>query len=125
MVQDGEGSMDMNLLLFVALAAVSAGALAYGLLFSRVQSEKNIERRFETVRNAEADRNVVRASRDRVAEAAKRRKSVQDTLKDLEEKQKARGAGPAQAAAEGADPAGGPHHDDRASSISSRPRPAS
>lgn len=85
--------MDMNLLLFIALAAVSAGALAYGLLFSRVQSERTIERRFETVRNAEFDRTVVRAARDRVAEAAKRRKSVQDTLKDLEEKQKARGQG--------------------------------
>ena len=31
---------------------------------------------------------VVKASRDRLAEAAKRRKSVQDSLKELEEKQK-------------------------------------
>ncbi len=85
--------MDVNLLLFITLAGVSAGALAYGLLFSRVQNEKATERRFETVRNAEGDRNLVRASRDRTAEAAKRRKSVQDTLKELEEKQKARGQG--------------------------------
>jgi tight adherence protein B len=85
--------MDTSLILFVVLAAVSAGALAYGFLFSRVQNERQAERRFETVRNAETDRNVVRASRDRMAEATKRRKSVQDTLNDIEEKQKARGQG--------------------------------
>ena len=85
--------MDSSLILFVVLAAVSAGALAYGFLFSRVQNERQAERRFETVRSAETDRNVVRASRDRMAEATRRRKSVQDTLKDIEEKQKARGQG--------------------------------
>jgi len=85
--------MDSSLILFVVLAAVSAGALAYGFRFSRVQNERQAERRFETVRSAETDRNVVRASRDRMAEATRRRKSVQDTLKDIEEKQKARGQG--------------------------------
>jgi tight adherence protein B len=85
--------MDSSLILFVVLAAVSAGALAYGFLFTRVQNERQAERRFETVRTAETDRNVVRASRDRAAEATRRRKSVHDTLKELEEKQKARGQG--------------------------------
>ena len=45
------------------------------------------ERRLDTIKKAETDRIVVKASRDRVAEAAKRRKSVQDSLKELDAKQ--------------------------------------
>jgi len=79
-------------MLFVVLAACSAGAIAYALLFNRMETEKKVEKRLETVKKAETDRNVVKASRDRLAEAAKRRKSVQDSLKELEQKQKARDA---------------------------------
>src|SRR5262245_4095755 len=77
-------------LAFVALAACSAGAVAYALLFNRLETEKNVEKRLETVKRADTDRSAVKASRDRLAEAAKRRKSVQDSLKELEERQKAR-----------------------------------
>ncbi|HWK69112.1 MAG TPA: type II secretion system F family protein [Rhizobiaceae bacterium] len=82
--------MDGATLVFVALAALAAGAVAYAFLFNRMAAEKNVEKRLETVKRAEADRAGIKASRDRLAEAAKRRKSVQDTLKDLEEKQKLR-----------------------------------
>lgn len=84
--------LDMTVLVFVALAAMSAAALAYGLMFSTIENEKKAGRRLETVKRAETDRLVVKASRDRLAEAAKRRKSVQDTLKDLETRQKSRSA---------------------------------
>jgi tight adherence protein B len=77
-------------LAFVALAACSAGAVAYAFLFNRIETERNVEKRLETVKKADTDRSVVKASRDRLAEAARRRKSVQDSLKELEEKQKAR-----------------------------------
>jgi tight adherence protein B len=80
----------VNVLIFVALAAVSAGALAYALLFSSIENERKAGRRLSSVKQAETDRMAVKASRDRVAEAAKRRKSVQDSLKDLESKQKSR-----------------------------------
>lgn len=82
--------IDSAPLAFAALAALAAGALAYALLFNRIATEKNVEKRFETVKRAEADRVGAKATRDRLAEVAKRRKSVQDTLKDLEEKQKLR-----------------------------------
>jgi tight adherence protein B len=82
--------IDNTTLAFVALAAVSAGAIAYALLFNRIADERNAEKRLEAVRRADPDRASVKASRDRVAEAAKRRKSVQDSLKELEEKQKLR-----------------------------------
>lgn len=82
--------IDPTILAFVVLAGLSAGAVAYALLFGRISSEKQVGKRLETIKAAETDRSVVKASRDRLAEAAKRRKSVQDSLKELEEKQKVR-----------------------------------
>ncbi len=76
--------------LFILLAGCSAGAVAYAFLFNRIADEKNVGKRLETIKNAETDRGAVKASRDRLAEAAKRRKSVQDSLKELDEKQKSR-----------------------------------
>jgi len=82
--------IDNTILAFIALAGFSAGAVAYAFLFNRIADERKADRRLETVKRAETDRNVVKASRDRAAEIAKRRRSVQDSLKDLEEKQKVR-----------------------------------
>ena len=81
---------DATILVFVLLAGVSAGAVAYALMFNSITNERNTEKRLETVKRADTDRSVVKATRDRVAEAARRRKSVQDSLKDLEDKQKLR-----------------------------------
>ena len=80
--------LDGMVLAFVALAGCSAGAVAYAFLFNNIANEKNVEKRLETIKKADTDRTVVKASRDRLAEATKRRKSVQDSLKELEEKQK-------------------------------------
>jgi tight adherence protein B len=82
--------IDGMLLAFIALAACSAGAVAYAFLFNRIETEKNVGKRLDTVKKAETDRAAVKASRDRVAEVAKRRKSVQDSLKELDDRQKAR-----------------------------------
>ena len=81
--------IDITILAFIALAGCSAGAVAYAFLFNRIASENTAGRRLQTVKNAETDRSVVKASRDRVVEAAKRRKSVQDSLKELDAKQMA------------------------------------
>jgi tight adherence protein B len=80
--------IDSTVLAFVVLAGLSAGAVAYAFLFNRIGNEKQAGRRLETVKTLETDRSIVKASRDRVAEAAKRRKSVQDSLKELDQKQK-------------------------------------
>jgi tight adherence protein B len=80
--------LDAMVLAFVALAGCSAGAVAYAFLFNNIANEKNAEKRLETIKKADTDRMVVKASRDRLAEAAKRRKSVQDSLIELEQKQK-------------------------------------
>ncbi len=82
--------IDPTVLAFIVLAGFSAGAVAYALLFNRIADERKADRRLETVKRAETDRVVVKATRDKAAEVAKRRKSVQDSLKDIEEKQNVR-----------------------------------
>ncbi|MBS9719254.1 type II secretion system F family protein [Tianweitania sp. BSSL-BM11] len=84
--------MNSSVLLLVLLAGVSAGLVAYVFLFDRIAAEKKAGRRLQTVKSAETSRAKLKATRDRAAEIAKRRKSVQDSLKDLEEKQKIRDA---------------------------------
>lgn len=80
--------IDGTVLAFVVLAGFSAGAVAYAFLFTRISNEKQVGKRLETIKSAETDRSVVKASRDRAAEAVKRRKSVQDSLNELDAKQK-------------------------------------
>jgi len=82
--------LDTTVLVFVALAGLSAGAVAYAFLFKSIENEKKADRRLQTVKSAETDRSVVKAARERANEATKRRKSIQDSLKDLDEKQKAK-----------------------------------
>ena len=82
--------VDPTILAFIALAGLSAGGVAYAFLFNRISSERKVEKRLEIVKKAETDRNVIKASRDRASEVAKRRKTVQDSLKDLDDKQKLR-----------------------------------
>jgi tight adherence protein B len=79
--------MSLNVIAIVLLAAISAGSLAYVLLFSKVETEKKVATRLARVKNAEADTVKARSTRDRVQELSKRRKSVQDTLKEIERKQ--------------------------------------
>ncbi|HEV7307319.1 type II secretion system F family protein [Ensifer sp.] len=84
--------IDITILALAVLVAVSAAALAYGLLFSRIESEKKAEGRVRKISAAETDRAKIKAARDRVSELSKRRKSVQDSLKELEKKQLERSA---------------------------------
>lgn len=80
--------IDGTVLIFILLAGTSAGAIAYALMFNRIRAEKQVGKRLEVIKAAESDRAVVKAAREKMNEAAKRRKSLQDTLKDLDEKQK-------------------------------------
>ncbi len=80
--------IDSTVLIFILLAGTSAGAIAYALMFNSMSAAKQAGKRLETIKAAESDRAVVKAAREKMNEAAKRRKSLQDTLKDLDEKQK-------------------------------------
>ncbi|MBB6487588.1 type II secretion system F family protein [Rhizobium lusitanum] len=78
---------DPVVLLIVLLSAISAAAICYGILYSRIETQKKADSRVNRVKQAETDRVKVKAARDRVQEMSKRRKSVQDSLKDLEKRQ--------------------------------------
>jgi len=84
--------IDITILAIVGLVALSTAGLAYGVLFTRIEAEKKTESRVRKVTSAETDRVQVKAARDRVNEMSKRRKSVQDSLKDLEKKQQEKSA---------------------------------
>ncbi|EJZ21963.1 type II secretion system F family protein [Rhizobium sp. Pop5] len=78
---------DPVVLAIVVLAAVSAAAVAYALMFSRMEADKKSANRINRVKSTDVDRVKVKAARDRKQELSKRRKSVQDNLKDLEKRQ--------------------------------------
>ena len=78
--------IDINLLAFVALAGFSAAALVYTLLFDKIGEEQRVDKRIKSVQRADVDRSAVKSARERNAEAAKRRKTVEGSLKELEQK---------------------------------------
>ena len=80
--------LDITIVAVIGLAALSTAGLSYGLLFSRIEAEKKTESRVRRVKTAETDQSKARAARDRMQELSKRRKSVQDSLKELEKKQR-------------------------------------
>ncbi|MCB1489665.1 MAG: type II secretion system F family protein [Bauldia sp.] len=74
------------LIAIIGLAMLSAGGLAYVLLYGRLQSDRNVAQRVAQVGARSAALNQAKPRHD----AARRRKSVQETLKEIEEKQKAK-----------------------------------
>jgi tight adherence protein B len=72
----------------VALATLSAGGLAYAFLYGRIQTENRIQQRLGLVQGENTGDTTLKARAN--IDAAKRRKTVSDTLKELDEKQKAR-----------------------------------
>ncbi len=82
--------IDPTVILIFVLAGVSAGAAAYAVMFKRIEDERTADRRLDSIKRAETDKTVVKAARDRVAEAAKRRKAVQDSLNELDQRQKSK-----------------------------------
>jgi tight adherence protein B len=73
----------------IALATLSAGGIAYTLLYGRIQSENETERRLEFIQGKSRSETRARGGRQAV-DPTRRRKSVQDTLKELEAAQKAK-----------------------------------
>jgi tight adherence protein B len=75
------------LLAVIGLAMLSAGGIAYGLLYGRIESENVAERRLDFVSSRDQ---AGSAQQRQQVDASKRRKSIQETLKELEENQKAK-----------------------------------
>ena len=79
--------MDLSIIGFAALASISAAAIAYVFLFSRVENENKRDKRIKNV-YGNSSRAASRKAINLEADRSKRRKSVQDSLKKLDEKQK-------------------------------------
>ena len=82
--------IDTSILAFIALATLSAAALVYGFLFDRIGDENKVDRRIKLAQRTDDDRSNIKSARDRNLEASKRRKTVEGSLKELEQKQKNR-----------------------------------
>lgn len=80
--------MDLRLVAVVLLVALAAAALAYGLLYGRLQTERRTGQRLKKFAAPRSEQVAVRANRDRFQEATKRRKTIESSIKELEEKQK-------------------------------------
>ena len=68
------------------LAMLSAGGLTYALLFERIQKENATARRIGAIQEA----GRIEAPRETAADPAKRRKSIQETLREVEQREKAK-----------------------------------
>lgn len=79
--------IDPIILAIIGLAAIAAAAVAYGVLFSEIETQQKTNNRYKKVKAAETDTIKVKAARDRMAEATKRRRSIQESLTELEKKQ--------------------------------------
>ena len=78
---------DPTILILCLAIAVAVGGLAYALFFQQIENQKKAQSRLRKVQTTETDRIKVRQARDRMSEMSKRRKSVQDSLKELERNQ--------------------------------------
>jgi len=79
--------IDLNILAFAGLAALSAAGIAYVFLFSRVENENKRDKRVRSMQgNTSKATNSAASTRE--LSKSKRRKSVQETIKTLEGKQK-------------------------------------
>ena len=83
--------LDSSILIVIVLAAVAAGGLAYSVLFPTFETQKKSDQRMQRVKAAETDGNAMRSARERMKEVTMRRKSVEESLEDLEAKQKGKG----------------------------------
>ncbi|MEK1888071.1 MAG: type II secretion system F family protein [Phyllobacterium sp.] len=77
-------------IVFVALVALTFAALAYVFFFDSIASQKRSDERLKSVKLSASESMGKHVVRDKLAEAQKRRRSVQDTLKDIEQRQKLR-----------------------------------
>lgn len=75
---------------FVALAGLGVGGVLYALFFTSIENEQKQAKRLSTIKAASTDSASRRAAIDRVQEGAKRKKHIQDSLHDLEERNKDR-----------------------------------
>ena len=76
---------DVNIIAFVGLTVIAAGAVAYTFLFDRVSNENTQEKRIRNIRGID-EKKAYNADLSKAEDSAKRRQIMQKSLQDLEEK---------------------------------------
>ena len=82
--------IDSNVLIFVALIMMAAGALIWAIFFNKISSDRKQYKRVKSIKNNEGDRASRIATESRVADAQKRRQATMSSLKELEAQTKAK-----------------------------------
>ncbi|MEZ5776254.1 MAG: type II secretion system F family protein [Hyphomicrobiaceae bacterium] len=82
------GDMDIGQLFVIGLAAASVGVIAYILVMPYLSGERRAEKRFQGVATSKANRSTRPAGG--MDDAQQKRKQVQESLKEIEKKQKAK-----------------------------------
>jgi tight adherence protein B len=79
---------DLTIIAFIGLATLGVGGLIFAFMYDSVANENRQAKRVNSIKQ----RDVAQASKtsQRINDAAKRRKTVQDSLKELEDKQKSK-----------------------------------
>lgn len=80
--------IDVNVLAFIGLAALGFGGIIYALMFNTISNETRQAERLSSIK--QRDKKQQNNAAARLQEAAKRRKTVQDSLKELEDKTKSK-----------------------------------
>lgn len=80
--------IDVTILAFIGLVTLAAGGVLYGFLFNKVESERTQDRRISGIKNNARDRDSRIKAEARLADASKRRQTLQKSLKELEEETK-------------------------------------
>ena len=80
--------LDLSVIGLSILVALSAAAIAYVFLFKQVENENKHDQRIKNIGGGAEKRNNDITARIRETDKNKRRKSVQETIKKLEDKQK-------------------------------------
>ncbi|WP_162654477.1 type II secretion system F family protein [Lentilitoribacter sp. Alg239-R112] len=81
--------LDIKLVMLVALVAVAVGAAIYAFFFNTIDAQRHADTRISRMSSGSNSNNYAqkKAANDRIAEMSKRKKSVQESLKELEDKQ--------------------------------------
>ncbi|MEL7428533.1 MAG: type II secretion system F family protein [Pseudomonadota bacterium] len=82
--------IDINVLAFVALVALSIGGLLFAFLYSQITTERTREKKVKGIRDNSRDRDARLKAENRIADATKRKQTLQKSLKELEESTKAK-----------------------------------
>lgn len=79
--------IDIQVMAIALLCAISAAAVSYGVLFSRIENEKKANDRIAWVKAAETNKTKGKVARDRIQEVSRKRKALEEDLKELEKQQ--------------------------------------